>query len=571
MTNASRKAYSYIRFSSTDQAGGDSYRRQLAAAEEYCALNGLDLIDSKEYRYFDNGKSAFTGKHLLESGDFARFLSKVESGDIEPGSMLIVESLDRLSREPVNDALPRFLGLLKLGIDIYTTSDARLYVKGGNEIDLVVSIINMSRAHNESVLKSQRVSKAWQQKQKEARDDKKPLGSACPYWLKFNGDSYEVIPERVEVIRGIFKLAVSGHGHRAIAKKLNESKVSTFGSVNRNEKQLWASSSTGKILSNRALLGEYQPMCHVGGRRINIGDAIVNYYPVVISEDVYFEAQSARHSRRVSKATKPSRNYNVWQGIAKCGLCAESMHLVNKGQPPKGGKYLRCYGSAKGACTNKLIVLGQAEQAFLEVLAKVDSLSLVQDSQAKIQKEISMVELKIASVTKRQKEIELQIMELDGALPKLALLTSSKLEQESGVLNIRLDELKRDAQREKIINKQDFFDRVDLVTYEGRAKANQLLKALGVVVRMGRKNKDISYSVELDGVLSFVMEQTGSEISYYPYTSNISELITAQGDGAAFAEMHSSMVTRVFDLLALMKEHQRIQDMLASKAVIKKL
>lgn len=43
-----QKAYSYIRFSSPEQAKGDSYRRQREAAEAYCQANGLELVASKD-------------------------------------------------------------------------------------------------------------------------------------------------------------------------------------------------------------------------------------------------------------------------------------------------------------------------------------------------------------------------------------------------------------------------------------------------------------------------------------------------------------------------------------------
>ncbi|XBG30091.1 recombinase family protein [Pseudomonas sp. 13.2] len=76
------KAYSYARFSTPEQGKGDSYRRQRAAAEEYCAANGLELADTKEYRFFDNGRSAYKAKHLNDTGDFGRFLSYVDEGGL---------------------------------------------------------------------------------------------------------------------------------------------------------------------------------------------------------------------------------------------------------------------------------------------------------------------------------------------------------------------------------------------------------------------------------------------------------------------------------------------------------
>jgi len=251
------KAYSYIRFSTPDQAKGDSYRRQRQAAEDFCTRNGITLASTSEYLFFDKGRSAYKGRHLDDTGELARFLRLVEDGSVERGSYLLVESLDRLSRERVKDALPRFLDLLNRGIRVVTLSDGKVYDDQYNELDLIISIVHMSRAHNESEIKGQRVSRAWTAKQEKARSEGTPLGKACPQWLTLKDGAYQVIPERVEVIREIFQLTQDGYGQRAIAKLLNERGLPPFGSVARNVSQAWGSSSVKKLLTNRALLGEY--------------------------------------------------------------------------------------------------------------------------------------------------------------------------------------------------------------------------------------------------------------------------------------------------------------------------
>src|ERR1700758_3473375 len=52
-----QRAYSYIRFSSPEQAKGDSLRRQTEAAEAYAKERGLSLDSSLTFR--DLGISAF--------------------------------------------------------------------------------------------------------------------------------------------------------------------------------------------------------------------------------------------------------------------------------------------------------------------------------------------------------------------------------------------------------------------------------------------------------------------------------------------------------------------------------
>ncbi|MNE05911.1 Recombinase [compost metagenome] len=429
----------------------------------------------------------------------------------------------------------------------------------------------MSRAHSESSLKGERVSKAWQQKQKDAREFKKPLGQACPYWLKLEDGKYVEISDRVKVVKKIFELATSGHGHRAIAKILNSEDVPIFGSSKRNSSGLWGSSSTGKILSNRAVLGEYQPTGLVDGKREKLGEPVVGFFPVVVEEDLFFDAQSARTTRNVSKATKATINFNLWQGLAKCSMCGESMHLVNKGKPPKGGKYLRCYGSAKGRCVSRTVEIGRSERAYMEILAKVDSLSLVQDSQAKILKEITKTDLRMEKIKSRQAEIESQILNVNDDLPSFVMQTALRLSQELKDLKVKRDELKRDSEREKIINKEDFFSKLDLKSYEGRAKANYLLKALKVKVLIEREDEIVSYAVEVQGVLTFIMKQMPDQIDYYPYTAELTELLRRQGDDGAFSKMHSSMVARALALLKLVKEQARMDKLIANKAVLQKI
>lgn len=555
-----QKAYSYIRFSSPEQAKGDSYRRQREAAEAYCQANGLELVASKDYLFFDKGRSAFTGKHLDDTGELARFLSYVENGAVAPGSYLIVESLDRLSRERVKDALPRFLDLLNKGINVYTSADGKLYTSDYNELDLIISIVHMSRAHSESHLKGVRVSKAWRQKQTDAREKGTPLGAACPYWIEYKDGNYELIPERVRTIEQIFELAQSGFGQRAIAKTLNERGIPIFGSLKRNRNGKWGSSSCGKILSNRALLGEYQPTGLVGGHRVAIGEPVKGFFPQAISESDFYSAQAARLTRNVTKATKQTKNFNVWQGVAKCGLCGESMHLVNKGRPPKGAKYLRCYGAAKGVCNNRQVRLDRSEEVLREILAKVDSLSLVQDSQAKNQKEISVLDGKIAEVSARQKELQEQVLSLGGKLPPLLVQAMVMLDDSLASYNERREELLSNIKRERIISKEDFFRKLDLISYQGRARANSLLKNLEVVVKIARRDSDVDYMVaSREGSLFNILHAEGADVVYYPQTKSILDLSIAQGDLNDLQVMFSEITVGGLD------NNKKIRELLESR------
>lgn len=485
------KAYSYIRFSSPEQARGNSYKRQREAAERYCEENGLELASTNEYTFFDAGRSAFKGKQVDDSGELGRFLKYVEDGVIEPGSYLLVESLDRLSREKVRDALPRFLDLLARGINVYTSADKRLYTKDFNEIDLILSIVSMSRAHEESSLKGMRVAKAWRNKQDLARTAKKPLGAACPYWLQLAKGVYVPVKERVDVIRRIFDMTIHGYGQAAISRRLNEDGVPVFGSTfetkpkPRNKSGAWGTSSVQKILNNRAVLGEYQPTYLQDGVRTNEGDAVEGFFPEVITPDVFLLAKAARIQRKTTRATKQSKNFNIWQGLAKCRLCGDAMHLINKGRPPKGYTYLQCYSAKKGKCRSGSIRIEQTEAVFKEILTKVDSMSLVQGRAAGILKGLQIAEGQLAAITDKLNKADEAHRESPS---KRSGRLVQELELELEQLEKDRDELRQQITSSRVISREDFFQKLDLVTYEGRAAANSLLKRLGIEVQFKRQN-----------------------------------------------------------------------------------
>ena len=87
-------AYSYLKFSTPEQASGDSRRRQLAMAEKYATDNNLKLDRQLSFR--DLGVSAFRGRNAKE-GALRAFLEAIEHNLVPQGSVLLVESLDRLS------------------------------------------------------------------------------------------------------------------------------------------------------------------------------------------------------------------------------------------------------------------------------------------------------------------------------------------------------------------------------------------------------------------------------------------------------------------------------------------
>jgi hypothetical protein len=232
-----------------------------------------------------------------------------------------------------------FLSIIQAGINLVTLMDGRVYRAGMTDLaDLITSLVIMSRAHEESLTKSRRIAAAWKNKRSEAVQ--KPMTKWCPAWLKLSGDrsGYIQIPERVEIVRQIFRDTAEGIGMYSVTSRLNQAKVETFGGPNG-----WHQSYIAKILANRAVLGEFQPHVRVDGKRVPAGEAVPNYYPAIIEEDLFFQAQLGKSQRRGTGAGRKGTGFaNLFSGIAQCAYCRAPVLFENKGGGRKGGSYLIC-------------------------------------------------------------------------------------------------------------------------------------------------------------------------------------------------------------------------------------
>lgn len=380
------KAYSYVRMSTDLQLKGDSRRRQLKASQEYAEKHGLDLAEDAQLE--DIGISAFKGANVKD-GALGQFLKAVETGAVEQGSYLIVESLDRISRDKLMIAQSLFLSIIQSGINLVTLMDGRLYKANNVDLgDLIMSLVIMSRAHEESVIKSQRISAAWQTKRAKAASGQ-PMTKQCPAWLQLAADRkvYEVIPERAEIVRQIFGDCAAGVGMYTIAARLNRAATPAF--VGKNG---WHQSYIAKVLANRSVLGEFQPYRKDDGKRVPDGEPIAGYYPVIVTEDLFYRANLAKSQRLQSgKGRKGAGFTNLFTNIAECAYCRATVVFENKGTGPKGGSYLICSDAKRNlGCKATRWRYADFEASFLAFVEELDIESIVTaDENASQRKAIS--------------------------------------------------------------------------------------------------------------------------------------------------------------------------------------
>jgi len=325
-----RLAYSYTRFSSLAQSGGDSVRRQTAAARQWCEASGAVLVED----FADLGVSAFKGKNA-EGGALAVFMNLAEGGRIPVGSFLLVESLDRITRAEITTAVSLVLRIISAGVHVVTLADGAIYDSASVNAEptkLIISITILMRAHEESLTKSRRVRAAWSNKHEQAR--KKVSTSIGPSWLKRKGDGWQVIEKRAAIVRRIFDEVCDGKSLTGIARRLNVEKVPTM-----HGGKLWGSQTVRRLIDSRTALGEYQPRKAGAEKRENVGAPIVNYYPVIIEPAKWSKAQLVRkaHGRQRGGGADPMRN--AFRGVIFTPA-GEPLH-AQRYRSPNGRAY--CY------------------------------------------------------------------------------------------------------------------------------------------------------------------------------------------------------------------------------------
>ena len=404
------KAYSYIRFSTPEQSQGDSLRRQLEASRKYAEKKGFALDETLTVK--DLGVSAFSGANVTK-GSLGKFLQAVEDGTIPIGSILIVESLDRLSRDQILTALSLFTSIIEQGITIVTLADGQEYNKETVNSDfskLIISITSMARAHEESAMKSKRVSESWANKRKNI--GKRKLTSKCPNWLKLNKktQTFEKIPERVKIVKRIFKLHEDGHGAYTICSIFNKEGVKTLG-----RSKSWRSSNVKKILHSKATIGQFQPHTAqiIDGKKVRqkVGDPIIDYYPRIISDETFYATQD-RLSKKFKRGGRRGFMRNLFTHLVHCGYCGAKTHF----QICASRHYLRCDQSkANRGCDARYFQYTEFEKIFLNEVQELDVSSIIPSGNGRAKK-IKSAQQSLDAARGQLADIELRIKNYDKAI-----------------------------------------------------------------------------------------------------------------------------------------------------------
>ena len=327
----------YLRLSRDD--GGDvesnSIQTQRMMLRRYCKEQGFSIYSE----YVDDGISGVT----FERDGFKRMISDIED---EKVGIVVCKDLSRLGRNNAMVAYYTEIVFPDADVRFICINDGIDSAKGENEIMGFKSIINEYYARD--ISKKIRSSKHTRALAGEF-SGVAPIGyRKCPD----NKHKLEVDEKGAEIVRYIFKLAVSGLGTYQIAVRLTDENIPTPSEYVKGEvytqkyAPVWKAVTVRAIIKNRVYLGEM-----VNGRSVNKSFKnkkriflppeqhiiVPNMHPAIITEKDFDLAQRIiKNKYRPNKA----RQENVFVGILHCVDCGSRMSFTPAPTKSYGGYFI---------------------------------------------------------------------------------------------------------------------------------------------------------------------------------------------------------------------------------------
>ena len=431
-----RVAYLYSRISSKKQLEGRGLKVQKQNGEALCERRGWQI--DKSVKLVDEGKSGFSGRNQEATAALGRFLTLVNEGRVKPGSVLVIDQLDRLSREQIGDAITLFNRITKAGIAVATVDPEALYESLEGPSALVV-VVEFLRANSESQQKRRRQRDSWADRRKDAREGKHIDVSRYPGWLEKTDTGFQVVEQYADAVRKMFSLALEGMGCPRIAATLNSDKVPFWG----RSKQGWNGRLVHDILRGRSVLGEWR-VCHSpDGRdrpRQLLGDPIPGFYPVIIEESQWLMVQAGLDGRR-QKGTGPAvRNRNLFSGLLTDALHGCGMYVTDSNGTPMLKSLIWQQRENMKRGTVPSVELGRLESVLAQMVMVMPQALGSGNDDGKRLKQLSAEE---SAASERMRTLQARYAEGSKDTPEYVLELMDRLD-------VRRKQLRADIQTERL-------------------------------------------------------------------------------------------------------------------------
>ena len=327
------RAAIYARISEDKAGEARGVARQLEDGRALAASRGWDVVAE----FTDNDISAFTGKHRP---GYTALMTAVEAGEVD---RIVVYMTSRLWRSRKERAgAMETLERLRVGVAPVSGTELDFATASGRMVAGLLGEFDTA----ESAIKSERVSRAAEQRAREGR----PSGDLGYGWRRQDDGTYVLDDSEAPVVREIIKRLTKGETLDGLARDLNARGIPSPGATHRRayrspenpDGSLWVVSGLRKIAlrpSNAAL-------------RVHQGQVIgAATWPAIITEKQHHDVVAVlTDPARRTNGAKAVRKHLLSFGIGKCGVCGARLRVAPVG--PKGKKHL-LYVCDLSACVGR--------------------------------------------------------------------------------------------------------------------------------------------------------------------------------------------------------------------------
>jgi hypothetical protein len=346
-----------------------------------------------------------------------------------------------------------------------------LFERGCDLTRLILAVIEFGRVHSESATKANRMGEVWAEKRRATREIGALMTRMLPAWIEERNGKLVLIPDRAKIVRRMFDLCIKGYGSFLIVRELTNDNVAVWG----QSKNGWSRTYVHKILSGRAVLGECQP----ARQGKPDGDPIPDYYPAVVDESTWLQAQAALARRKGNPGPIGEKVATLFGGLLHDAITGDHLRITWQMSGTKGDyarrRSLVTVRSMEGKIPSRNFPAEIFENAVLSLLKEVNPADVLGKEP---ESESTAVAAELAIKEQRSRQIEAELAGDGDDVPALVRVLR-KLDDDCSDLRKRLVALRQKESNPREVAWAETLTLLDVAQDEAnRLRLRELLRTI---------------------------------------------------------------------------------------------